>query len=521
MPLEKNNPFYLRQVLDLLSEESNSACLWLSLEREILYLNESAAQMYAWRKNQVLGKNFSMLCQEQSVDDVCLKYLSEKELSAPITGIIHELREKDHPLMVMEWSFFPIKDESGQATSILMIGTDIRKNLQDKNTYLYNIMNNVPHTIFWKNRESVFLGCNETFAKLAQLASPENIVGLTDYDLPWKKSESDSYRADDQAVMSADQPKLNIEENQTLADGKTIVLLTSKVPLHDKQGQVNGVLGVYTDITAQKEMEQKLEKAHQAEEELKKTRYQLEGAKLISSSIAHEIRTPLATIKSAIFGLDHPLSQLITLNEVIQKHHPALDAVKEDEIINMREAIDSINKKVDQANMIINMLLTKLQSVDFEFSGFSVCSASQCIQSALEEFIVPDNMATKIDFSQENDFEFLGNQTLIMHVIMNLLKNAIFYILKAKKGEITLWLERHEKINEIHFKDTGTGIASQIVPHIFDSFFTTESSTGTGVGLAFSKMVMQSHGGDIKCISEEGKYTKFILSFPQLDNQPS
>ena len=71
--------------------------------------------------------------------------------------------------------------------------------------------------------------------------------------------------------------------------------------------------------------------------------------------------------------------------------------------------------------------------------------------------------------------------------------------------------------NEIHFKDTGTGISSQILPHIFDSFFTTESSIGTGVGLAFSKMVMHSHHGEIDCLSKEGEYTEFILSFPKLD----
>jgi signal transduction histidine kinase len=57
------------------------------------------------------------------------------------------------------------------------------------------------------------------------------------------------------------------------------------------------------------------------------------------------------------------------------------------------------------------------------------------------------------------------------------------------------------------------------LPHIFDSFFTTESSTGTGVGLAFSKMVMQSHQGKIECASVEGEYTEFILSFSHLDSK--
>lgn len=516
--LKEDPLFYFQQILDFFSQESHFACVWVRLDKEILYLNDYAAQIYGWDKKKAIGKNFSLLCRENNFEDIFLKYI-QKNFRTSITGIIHELKLKENQPMVMELNFFPIKDHERRTTSIFLISIDIRKNLQDKNSYLYNIMNNVPHTIFWKNRESVFLGCNEAFAKSALLASPEDIVGLTDYDLPWQKSESDAYRADDQAVMDADKPKLNMEETQTLSDGKAIVLLTSKVPLHDQAGRVNGVLGVYTDITKQKEMEKKLKRAHQAEIELRKTQYQLEGAKLISGSIAHELRTPLATITSAMFGINNTLSQLITLNETVHKRYPELSTVHENEIGKMQEAAITVSKKVDQAHVIINMLLTKLKQVDFEFSKFSATSARDCIKDALEEFIIPDNMTYKVDFNQENDFEFLGDSTLIAHVIMNLLKNAIFYISKAKKGDITIWTERHEKMNEIHFKDTGMGISEQVLPHVFDPFFTTESSTGTGVGLAFSKMVMKSHHGDIICASEEGKYTEFILSFPPLENK--
>ena len=168
------------------------------------------------------------------------------------------------------------------------------------------------------------------------------------------------------------------------------------------------------------------------------------------------------------------------------------------------------------------MLLTKLQRINFEFTEFSVCSAGNCIRTAINEFNkLFDSTFRKINFIKENDFKFLGNFTLAMHVIMNLLKNAVFYIQKASKGEITIWFTQTAKTNEIHFKDTGTGIPTQVLPHIFDSFFTTESSTGTGVGLAFSRMVMQSHNGEINCISKEGEYTEFILSFPKIDNQQS
>lgn len=511
--LRKNN--YLKQVLNTVTEEAKSACIWLSLDKEILYSNEPARQIFGWQEEMV-GKNFSLFCRKQKIEDISLKYLLKGDFNSPITAKISELKLKNNSIII-QWDFFPIKNANNQTTSILMIGTDIRKNLKDKNSYLYNIMNNVPHTIFWKNRESVFLGCNETFAQSAQLHSPEDIVGLTDYDLPWKKSESDTYRADDKAIMDSDKPRLNMEETQTLSDGTIITLLTSKVPLHDKNGDVNGVLGVYTDITAQKNLEKQL-KSKEIEDELKRTTHLLEGAKLISGSIAHEIRTPLATIKSTIWNIERTLSQLISTYQKISQVKTSINSIIEQKMEDIKKGFNIINKKVDQSNIIINMLLTKLQSINFEFSEFDLCFADDCVQDALNEFPVPDKMTSKINFNNSNNFQLLGNRTLVTHVIMNLLKNAIFYILKARKGEVTIWLENHTTKNEIHIKDTGTGIKEQILSRIFDSFFTTDSSTGTGVGLAFSKMVMQSHKGGIHCKSKEGEYTEFILSFPVLDN---
>lgn len=504
------SPFYLKQILNILSEESKSYSIWLTLEKEIIYINDSAAQIYGWSPDEAVGKNFSLLCREDNIEDICLRYLPKMNLDAPVTELMGELKLKDHPVMIIQWNFFPIKDKNDKVSSILITGFDIRKSVQDKTTHLYNIVNNVPHTIFWKNSDSVFLGCNEVFAEFAHLNSPEDIVGLTDYDLPWKKSESDAYRANDKVVMETDQPQLNIEETQTFSDGTSIILQTSKVPLHDKNGHVNGVLGVYTDITEQKNTQKALEKAKKNADELKKITYLLEGAKLISSSIAHEIRTPLATIKSIIWNIDHLLTEIVENRNFAHQ-----------DVVDIKKGLDNINKKVDQSNVIINMLLTKLQSIDFEFSEFSTCSASDSIGSALNEFTIPSEMVKKISFNKNNDFNFYGSRVLITHVIMNLLKNAIFFILKAGKGDISIWLEQHKTENEIHFKDTGLGIPQIIQPKIFDTFFTTESSTGSGVGLAFCKMVMQSHRGKIDCISKEGKFTEFILSFPLLDNYSS
>jgi PAS domain-containing protein len=101
------------------------------------------------------------------------------------------------------------------------------------------------HYIFWKDCNSVYLGCNVSFAKSLGFKSSADIIGKTDYDLPTTKKESDAYRADDHEVMISGKPKLNIEEYQTLANGEQRILLTNKMPLLDDQGNVYGILAIY------------------------------------------------------------------------------------------------------------------------------------------------------------------------------------------------------------------------------------------------------------------------------------
>ena len=128
------------------------------------------------------------------------------------------------------------------------------------------VMDNIPQFIFWKDTKSVYMGCNENFAKAAGVTHPKNIIGKTDYDLAWKKEEADFYREADRRIMYNDKPEYHIIEPQLQASGKQAWLDTNKVPLHDEKGRVVGVLGTYEDIT---------ERRH-AEEDLMRRDYQLE-----------------------------------------------------------------------------------------------------------------------------------------------------------------------------------------------------------------------------------------------------
>lgn len=130
--------------------------------------------------------------------------------------------------------------------------------LRTHRAMLHQIIDTAPLGIFWKDIHSNYLGCNSTFARLANLANPAEIIGKNDFDLPWGKAEAAAYRAADQEVIEKNIYKTHITETQLQVDGSTIWVDTSKVPLKDPNGNVLGVLGTSLNITERKIAEEKL-----------------------------------------------------------------------------------------------------------------------------------------------------------------------------------------------------------------------------------------------------------------------
>ena len=130
--------------------------------------------------------------------------------------------------------------------------------LYESQQMLQLVMDNIPQMIFWKDRDSVYLGCNQNFARVAGVGKSENVVGKTDYDLPWRQEESDWFRECDARVMETNQPECHILESQLQADGKQSWVDTNKIPLLDAEGKVVGILGTYEDITKSRRQEERL-----------------------------------------------------------------------------------------------------------------------------------------------------------------------------------------------------------------------------------------------------------------------
>ncbi|MDW7693484.1 PAS domain-containing protein [Flammeovirgaceae bacterium SG7u.111] len=150
--------------------------------------------------------------------------------------------------------------------------------LNDSYKMLQAVIDNMPGAVFWKDKDLNYLGCNKYFAETAGFSSPEDIIGKSDYDLPWKE-QAELYREDDAQVMTSNSSKIDFDEHQSQKDGSTSWLRTSKIPLANEEG-VFAILGIFRDITEaknqQEEAKKQGERVDEMEEEIQRLKQQLQ-----------------------------------------------------------------------------------------------------------------------------------------------------------------------------------------------------------------------------------------------------
>lgn len=243
--------------------------------------------------------------------------------------------------------------------------------------------------------------------------------------------------------------------------------------------------------------------------EIVKLKERVRSMESLAATIAHELRTPLASLSMIGESMKKYLPTIATWQ-------PKNNDLESQKAMDLFATIpDRIHSTTRSAFMVIEMILMNLKKKPATLV-YKPCKISACIELMLNEYPLEESERKLIHWDQSIDFTFNGHELYVKHILFNLLKNALYYIKAANKGEIYIWQEQGKKFNHLYFKDTGQGIPFSVLHHIFENFF-SRTTRGTGVGLAFCKSTMLSFGGDIMCDSEEGEFTTFTLSFPTLN----
>ena len=199
-------------------------------------------------------------------DPRLLPALEERKRIGSFKGELKFVR-KDGTSFTGELTSNVFKDFEYNERAIMLI-RDITKHklaeeeLRESNQLIEGIINSIPIRVFWKDKNLVYLGCNTIFAADAGFSNPQEIIGKDDFQMVWR-DQAELYRNDDRSIIESGRPKLLIEEPQTTPEGKTITLLTSKIPLRNSKGEIIGLLGIYIDITERKLAEEKLQESEE------------------------------------------------------------------------------------------------------------------------------------------------------------------------------------------------------------------------------------------------------------------
>lgn len=165
------------------------------------------------------------------------------------------------------------------------------------------VIDTIPTQIFWKDLNSVYLGCNLTFAQAAGEKSTKSIIGKTDFDLSWK-NQAQRYVDDDKKVLESGVPKLEYEESYLLSSGEKVWWVTSKIPLKDGTGKITGVICTSKDITVDKKMNEQVVKNK------KRLGYALESIETGAWELDLETKDSWRSLKhDQIFGYSEPLDE--------------------------------------------------------------------------------------------------------------------------------------------------------------------------------------------------------------------
>ncbi len=360
------------------------------------------------------------------------------------------------------------------------------------------LLENLPQKIFMKDRNSVYIACNENYANDLGI-KPEEIQGKTDYDF-FSKGLAGKYRADDKRLMNSG--KTEDFEERYIMGGREIWVHTMKIPIRGDNDDVVGILGIFWDITEQKEAAQEHLKFEAQKATVKKMK-EIERMKSeFVSTVTHELRTPMTPLKSTIeMFLDG------TLGELSEKQ---------------KKYMDMMSRNIERLAQFTTEVLTlsRLESGRYKLSPRTI-DMYKTLEPVIEMMqSKARSKNSEIIFKVPEGISAYADGDSLGIVVTNLTNNAIVHTHEGTRITVSARNLNADRI-ELSIADNGEGIPEEAIENLFDRFYQAKRESGsgyhgTGVGLAVCKALVEEMGGEISVESKQGEGTAFKFTLPAL-----
>lgn len=435
-----------------------------------------------------------------SIDDIpeYQKHMYIEDFFDEISIILN--KNKNYNINLLKYLDQPISKISGEIIQEIKreIALKSREELLDEITkknnelaeskrFLQSVLENIHSVVYAKDQKGRYTFMNKEWSKVMEL-DREEAIGQSDLEL-FKGNIGKDYFKNDNKVMRS-KKVITTEEYFVNQAGEKITFLTTKVPMF-LDGEVEGICGISTDITARKKMEEEIIAAKKMAEDAAKSKSDF------LANMSHEIRTPM----NAIMGMTYLLQKTGLSGKQI-------------------EYIDKIQKSSQHLLGVINDILDfskieagklNIECTEFKMSGIleniSNLIAGKCTEKGLE-------LVFDVDTGILDDL--CGDPLRLTQILINYTNNAIKF---TDKGEIIVRIKKLKQDAEnclikFEVQDTGIGLTEEQRGKLFQSFQQADGSTtrkygGTGLGLAISKKLAALMGGDVGVESQYGVGSTF------------
>jgi PAS domain S-box-containing protein len=492
---------------NLLVDHFDRPLICLNPNYDIFAINFAASQLFCLEKEKLLGANVLQICRERGISFP----LPAAVFKGPVQETLHDIRcdvASVDKIWRISWDISKLTDKNNQMHGIIMTGilicSDCRKishcngEITDKDeeiSILRNIIAKLPGHVYWKDKNGVYLGSNDENTKSAGLFTAREIIGKTDFEMPWRK-DAELYREMDLQVMQTGNT-IKQEEKGKLANGSWKTVLSQKTPLRGVNGDIIGVLGNGVDITELKQAQAALEQAKEKAEAANLAKDQF------IANMEHDLKTPC-------IGITQMLNILVNREKDLTTRKI------------LRKVLHASKQLLGLLNDILHFSCIQHGSIPITCIEFDIREIVTSIINIEEPFVHAKNLQLVYEIAADVPHQLIGDKHRVHRILLNLIGNAIKF---TKEGKVKILITLAEKIGVSNIKlklvieDTGIGIPKDKQKQIYDRFVRVNVSNqgkyqGFGLGLNIVKQFVNELQGTINTQSEVNSGTKITCILP-------
>lgn len=464
----------------LVVESVPNAVVMTNQRGEIVFVNSQTERLFGYSREELIGRSIEILVPERS-----RKKHSEyrtgfnRAPEARPMGVGRDLfaLRKDGTEIPVEIGLTPIQTDEGPGVLSSIVDITQRKRmeeaLRESEERLRAIMDNTTDAIFVYDENGIIISTNR---EAQRLLGKNKIRSIWDI-IPLEDRARFSERLKD---VKEGNRLLDYETHKVLENGERIPVSVGLVYVADGGGRF---IETVRDIKERVILRNKIIEVEKA---------QVVGK--MAEGIAHHMGTPLASMLLRVQMLREDMPKTPEYEKIVEK-------------------LDSIERQIFYSQRIIQRLLKFVSKPESEKSPERVSTLIEDSVEIINPLLKKRGIEMKL--SMDEDSTVLADSNLLGLVFVDIMMNAVDAMPEGGRLSITASRGNPKNLVDIVISDTGTGIPKELLPLVFEPFFSTKpSGKGTGLGLSVAKRIIHDHGGEISIESIEGRGTSVLIRLP-------